>query len=48
MVLDFQKIITKNSMGFDLIYGLSEQINGNVNINCTNGTEISIEFKDSK
>lgn len=38
----------KNSMGFDLIYGLSEQINGNVNINCTNGTEISIEFKDSK
>ena len=37
-----------NSIGFDLINGLSEQIDGKVNININKGTEISIEFKDTE
>ena len=37
-----------NNIGFDLINGLSEQIDGKVNININKGTEISIEFKDTE
>ena len=34
-----------NSIGFDLIYGLSEQLDGNITINTNNGTEFIIKFK---
>lgn len=37
-----------NSIGFDLIYGLSEQLDGNVTINTSNGTEFIIKFKNIK
>lgn len=43
----YDKSLT-NNIGFDLIYGLSEQLDGNVNINIDNGTEIIIAFKDTK
>ena len=37
-----------NNIGFDLINGLSEQIDGKVTIHIEKGTEIIIEFKDTK
>ena len=37
-----------NSIGFDLIYGLSEQLDGNITINTNNGTEFIIKFKNIK
>jgi two-component sensor histidine kinase len=44
---DYKKSLT-NSIGFELIHGLSEQLDGKVNINIDNGTEIIIEFKNIK
>jgi two-component sensor histidine kinase len=39
---------TTKSIGFDLINGLSEQLEGILTFNSNNGTEINIEFKDIK